>query len=158
MGLYRCTAALDTGGASAKETNIQSATISAVFTGREFLWRCEGRSVAKVPQYSPLVPLVPAARSSAWTGVRSGEPTAGSRGFCGRARNSGGAWLRPDLLPCPSGGSGRYSINLSASASHLGGMSMLSAFAVARLNTSSYFVGSSTGKSPGFSPLRMRPT
>jgi hypothetical protein len=30
--------------------------------------------------------------------------------------------------------------------------------AVLRLMTSSYFVGACTGKSPGFSPLRMRST
>src|SRR5437879_1387270 len=51
-----------------------------------------------------------------------------------------------------------HSITSSASASNLGGMSILSAFAVARLKTNSYLVGNSTGRSPGFSPLRMRPT
>src|SRR5207344_742740 len=49
-----------------------------------------------------------------------------------------------------------HSITSSASASSLAGISSLSAFAVARLKTSSYLVGSSTGKSLGFAPLRMR--
>jgi hypothetical protein len=51
-----------------------------------------------------------------------------------------------------------HSITSSASASRLGGISTPNAFAVARLMTSSNLVASSTGRSPGFSPLRMRPT
>ena len=43
------------------------------------------------------------------------------------------------------------------SASSLSGISRPSALAVLRLITSSNFVGSITGRSPGFSPLRMRP-
>ena len=51
-----------------------------------------------------------------------------------------------------------YSITSSARASSIGGISSPSAFAVLRLITSSYLVGASTGKSAGFSPLRMRST
>src|SRR5262249_53098261 len=50
-----------------------------------------------------------------------------------------------------------HSITSSASASNLSGISRPSALAVLRLITSSNFVGSITGRSPGFSPLRMRP-
>src|SRR5712691_5408914 len=51
-----------------------------------------------------------------------------------------------------------HSITSSASASSVGGISTPNAFAVARLMTSSNLVPSSTGRSPGFSPLRIRPT
>src|SRR6516225_94782 len=51
-----------------------------------------------------------------------------------------------------------HSITSSARASRPGGTSTPSAFAVLRLITSSNFVGCITGKSAGFSPLRMRPT
>jgi hypothetical protein len=50
-----------------------------------------------------------------------------------------------------------HSITSSASASNLSGISRPSALAVLALITSSNFVGSRTGRSPGFSPLRMRP-
>ena len=52
----------------------------------------------------------------------------------------------------------RYSITSSARASSVGGTSRPSAFAVLRLMTSSYLVGACTGRSAGFSPLRMRST
>src|SRR6185312_4094523 len=51
-----------------------------------------------------------------------------------------------------------HSITSSARASSVGGISRPSAFAVLRLITSSYLVGACTGKSAGFSPLRMRST
>src|SRR5215831_14837039 len=51
-----------------------------------------------------------------------------------------------------------HSITSSASASSDGGMVRSSVFAVLRLNASSNFVGSSTGRSSGFAPLRMRST
>src|SRR6516164_7739343 len=51
-----------------------------------------------------------------------------------------------------------HSITSSARASTLGGMSRRSALAVLRLITSSYLVGAWTGRSAGFSPLRMRST
>src|SRR5262245_55296966 len=51
-----------------------------------------------------------------------------------------------------------YSITSSARASRVGGISRPSALAVLRLMTSSYLVGAWTGRSAGFSPLRMRST
>src|SRR5262245_41743411 len=51
-----------------------------------------------------------------------------------------------------------HSITSSARASNDGGTSMPSAFAVLRLMTNSNLVGCTTGRSPGFSPFRMRPT
>jgi hypothetical protein len=51
-----------------------------------------------------------------------------------------------------------YSITSSARAISVGGNSRSSAFAVLRLITSSYLVGACTGRSAGFSPLRMRST
>src|SRR6516164_7600614 len=52
----------------------------------------------------------------------------------------------------------RYSITSSARASSVVGTSRPSAFAVFRLIASSYLVGACTGRSAGFSPLRMRST
>jgi len=57
---------------------------------------------------------------------------------------------------CPPGQS--YSITSSARASSCGGTVRPSAFAVFRLMVSSNLVGCITGKSAGFSPLRMRLT
>jgi len=51
-----------------------------------------------------------------------------------------------------------YSITSSARARTACGMLIPSVLAVLRLITSSNLVGSSTGKSEGFSPLRIRPT
>src|SRR6516162_4113022 len=51
-----------------------------------------------------------------------------------------------------------HSITSSARASSDGGTSMPSALAVFKLMTSSYLVGACTGRSAGFSPLRMRST
>src|SRR5262249_34570552 len=51
-----------------------------------------------------------------------------------------------------------YSITSSARARMVGGISRSSALAVLRLMTSLNFVGACTGKSAGFSPLRMRST
>src|SRR5262245_56779644 len=51
-----------------------------------------------------------------------------------------------------------HSITSSARASSVGGTSRPSIFAVLRLITSSYLVGAWTGRSAGFSPLRMRST
>src|SRR6516225_7511507 len=48
-----------------------------------------------------------------------------------------------------------HSITSSASASSFAGTSRPSALAATILSTSSYLVGSCTGKSAGFSPLRM---
>src|SRR5712692_9050893 len=51
-----------------------------------------------------------------------------------------------------------HSITSSARASSVGGTSRPSALAVLRLITNSYLVGACTGRSAGFSPLRMRST
>jgi len=51
-----------------------------------------------------------------------------------------------------------HSITSLARASSDGGIMMPSVLAVLRLITSSYFVGDCTGRSAGFSPLRMRST
>src|SRR5262249_51167682 len=51
-----------------------------------------------------------------------------------------------------------HSITSSAMASKVGGTSMPSSRAVCRLMTSSNRTALITGRSPGFSPLRMRPT
>ena len=51
-----------------------------------------------------------------------------------------------------------HSITSSARASNVGGTSRPSALAVLRLITSSYLVGACTGRSAGFSPLRIRST
>src|SRR6476659_866597 len=52
----------------------------------------------------------------------------------------------------------RHSITSSARARSIAGTSRPSALAVLRLMTSSYLVGACTGRSAGFSPLRMRST
>src|SRR5215472_6634065 len=51
-----------------------------------------------------------------------------------------------------------HSITASAMASSVGGTSRPSVRAVWRLMTNSNFVACTTGKSAGFSPLRIRPT
>src|SRR5262245_46101881 len=51
-----------------------------------------------------------------------------------------------------------HSITSSARASTDAGTSMPNVFAILRLITSSYLVGACTGRSAGFSPLRMRST
>src|SRR5262249_22598911 len=51
-----------------------------------------------------------------------------------------------------------HSITSSARASNVGGTSSPSDLAVLRLMTSSYLVGACTGRSAGFSPLRIRST
>ena len=51
-----------------------------------------------------------------------------------------------------------YSITLSARASSVGGIVRPSALAVFRLMNNSYLVGACTGRSNGFSPLRIRST
>ncbi len=70
--------------------------------------------------------------------------------------------LRADIAPCPvranNGSRGPYSITSSARASSDGGTVSPSALAVLRLTTSSYLVGACTGRSAGFSPLRIRST
>jgi hypothetical protein len=67
------------------------------------------------------------------------------------------AGLAPLIAPALPGAF-RYSMTSSASARSLGAMVRPIAFAVLRLITSSYLVGACTGRSAGFSPLRMRST
>ena len=50
-----------------------------------------------------------------------------------------------------------YSITSSACASSVGGISRPSVRAVCKLMTNSNLIARRTGRSPGFSPLRMRP-
>src|SRR6516165_8613384 len=68
-----------------------------------------------------------------------------------RPRHRRTAEKRDELAPV-------HSITSSARASTVAGISRPSALAVFRLITSSYLVGACTGRSPGFSPLRMRST
>src|SRR5215470_15697745 len=68
-----------------------------------------------------------------------------------RPRSCRAAEERDELAPF-------HSITSSARASNEAGTSRPSAFAVLRLITSSYLVGACTGRSAGFSPLRMRST
>jgi hypothetical protein len=63
---------------------------------------------------------------------------------------------RSRLVQC--GKPRRYSITSSASCCKCRGTLRPSAFAVLRLIASSYFTGACTGRSAGFSPLRMRST
>src|SRR5262249_11221242 len=72
-----------------------------------------------------------------------------------RPRDRRSAEERNELAPFHLGA---HSITSSARASTDGGISRPSAFAVLRLMISSYLVGACTGRSPGFSPLRMRST
>ena len=69
----------------------------------------------------------------------------------GRPRCRRAAEKRDELTPI-------HSITSSARASTVAGTSRPSALAVLRLITSSYLVGACTGRSDGFSPLRMRST
>ena len=77
---------------------------------------------------------------------------------CGKAVSAGGrkTCTQPDFMRRSK--QRRYSITSSARASSVGGTSRSSAFAVLRLSTVSYLVGACTGRSAGFSPLRMRST
>jgi hypothetical protein len=62
------------------------------------------------------------------------------------------------LLRANSGHRQYHSITASACASTVGGTMRPRVFAVLRFITSSYLVGACTGRSAGFSPLRMRST
>ena len=83
------------------------------------------------------------------------NPMVGSfAGCCARAASGHAAAAPPSSVM----NSRRYhSITSSARASSVGGTVRPSALAVLRLMTSSNLVGCTTGKSAGFSPLRMRP-
>src|SRR5262249_59938735 len=69
-----------------------------------------------------------------------------------RPRNRRAAKERDESSPA------NHSITSSARASTLSGTVRPRALAVLRLMTSSYLVGACTGRSAGFSPLRMRST
>src|SRR5262249_39798638 len=79
------------------------------------------------------------------------HPLAVLRSRSDRPRGRCAAEKRDEVAPS-------HSITSSARASTVGGISRPSAFAVLRLTTSSYLVGACTGKSDGFSSLRMRST
>ena len=83
------------------------------------------------------------------------KPITGIAGCCARAATGHAAAAPPSSVM----NSRRcHSITSSARASSVGGTSRPSAFAVLRLITSSNLVGFCTGRSAGFSPLRMRST
>ena len=73
------------------------------------------------------------------------------RGRRERPRRRRAAEQRDELAPS-------HSMTSSARASTVVGISRPSAFAAFRLTTSSYLFGACTGRSGGFSPLRMRST
>ena len=82
------------------------------------------------------------------------NPTTGTAGCCARAE-SGHAAAPPSSV---MNSRLSHSITSSAVASNDGGTVRPRAFAVLTLNTNSYLVGCWTGRSAGFSPLRIRST
>jgi hypothetical protein len=76
------------------------------------------------------------------------ESISRSQALPGRA-NSGREQMQQKTL---------YSITSSARPSTIAGTSRPSALAVLRLSANTYLVGACTGRSAGFSPLRMRST
>src|SRR5262249_33997697 len=78
--------------------------------------------------------------------------------------NSACSRAPPERANCPPAAEHRaepaaaHSLTSAARASSVSGAVRPRAFAVLRLITSSYFVGACTGRSAGFSPLRMRST
>ena len=97
---------------------------------------CDSGSSALVPMSTPIRRM----RSPCCACAASGNPTAAP------------AEQRDELAPSD------HSITSSARASNEGGISRPRAFAVLRLMANSYLVGACTGRSAGFSPLRMRST
>jgi hypothetical protein len=104
-----------------------------------------------------------AARQSQWkssltaaTCTLAGSTSASAS--CGHAAAPALAAMCQTPDSCSAANSIVYSMTSSARASSCGGTSVPSALAVLRLITSSYFVGACTGRSAGFSPLRMRST
>jgi hypothetical protein len=77
---------------------------------------------------------------------------------CGHAHRIGFGRLVPESAMSTRSKAAAYSITSSARASTELGRSRPSNLAVFRLITSSYLVGACTGRSAGFSPLRMRST
>src|SRR5262245_51191122 len=92
-------------------------------------------------------------RRVAWTGMQAADainPSGFLRARRERPRDRRAAEER-DELAAP------HSITSSARVSSVGGTSRPSAWAVLRLMNSSIFVDCWTGRSAGFSPLRIRP-
>src|SRR5262249_32556153 len=79
------------------------------------------------------------------------NPTSLLRARRKRPRDRRAAEQRDELAPV-------HSITSSATSSRSRGISRLSDLAVLRLITSSYLVGCSTGRSPGFAPFKILPT
>ena len=100
------------------------------------------------------IPIAPAARRLLSRGFLPWRFSyAGPR--CAWRRRHGAGIRKPSHEPDIAQ---HYSITSSARASSVGGTSRPSALAVLRLMTSSNLVGACTGRSAGFSPLRMRST
>lgn len=103
-------------------------------------------------------------RDEIWLGplsshARTKAPRGGPRYFawsCFRDFLSGPVW-RADVSRAQRGSRSIYSMTSSAVESSSGEISIPSALAALRLIANSNFVGCSTGRSAGFSPLRIRP-
>jgi hypothetical protein len=115
--------------------------------------------------FSHFVTSMTAPVASGWSGRRVGLTPTGKRrlstahGFSCRAfRELARQLMTQSAISRPSIAALRkaYSITSSARADSVGGNSSPSAFAVLRLITNLKLVGSTTGRSAGFSPLRMR--
>ena len=96
--------------------------------------------------FSHFVSSIAAPVASGWSGCRVGLAPTGKRRLSTAHATSGLMHRSKHSV---------YSITSSARASSIGGTSSPSALAVLRLITSSNLVGCSTGRSAGFSPLRM---
>jgi hypothetical protein len=92
--------------------------------------------------FSHFVTSMAAPIASGWSGCRVGLTPTGKRRLCTAHANIGSR--RP------------YSISSSATCWRSNGTSRPNDLAVLRLMIRSNFVGACTGRSPGFSPLRMR--
>src|SRR5262249_50402977 len=131
------------------------------------------QTAARLGDYRPLIPFpARSARAPSPAALRAGYSTndvGESRGGRARCRAQARcpepglhAWALEGFptgfavvnVRAPLG----HSMTSSARASSVAGTSMPSVFAVLRLMTISYFVGACTGRSAGFSPLRMRST
>jgi hypothetical protein len=123
-----------------------------------------------LPATAPTAPSAPLGRRS--TSAR--HVTEGPQGATGQAcRGQPLCWSLWPILPLLkavrlsaavrrtkmtlTGSAAIYSITSSANASNAGGMVRPSALADLRLTTNSIFENCCTGRSPGFSPLSMRP-
>src|SRR5262245_20846817 len=89
-------------------------------------------------------------RCIAWTGLQAAEAINPSGFFRERPRRRAAEKRYERASP--------HSITSSARCWRIQGTSRPSALAVLRLSTNSYLVGACTGRSAGFSPLKMRST